>query len=50
MKVKQNLFEILQILQVSQFEKTALPRLILTLHYIHSSEKERQMSLDLAEF
>lgn len=48
LKVKQNLYEILQILQVSQFEKTALQSLISTTQ-LHFEENERQMSLDLAE-
>ena len=49
LKVKQNLYEILQILQVSQFEKTALQSLIST-NKLHFEKNERQMSLDLAEF
>ena len=46
--VKQNLFEILQILQVSQFEKTALQSLFSNTE-LHFEENERQMSLGLAE-
>ncbi|MBU1935338.1 IS4 family transposase [Patescibacteria group bacterium] len=49
LKVKLNLYEILQILQVSQFEKTALPSLISTTQ-LHFPENERQISLDLGEF
>jgi hypothetical protein len=49
LKVKQNLYEILQILQVSQFEKTALQSLISNPNYTFI-ETQRQMSLDLAEF
>lgn len=49
LKVKQNLYEILQILQVSQFEKTALPSLI-SITESHFEENDQQMSLDLAEF
>lgn len=48
MNVKQNLYEILQILQVSQFEKTALQSLISSTK-LHFEENERQMSLKLAE-
>lgn len=48
LKVKQNLYEILQILQVSQFEKTALHSLISNTE-LHSEENEQQMSLDLAK-
>ena len=48
LKVKQNLYEILQILQVSQFEKIALQSLISNTK-VHFEENERQMSLDLAE-
>lgn len=47
LKVKQNLYEILQILQVSQFEKTALPSLISNTK-LHLEENNRQMSLNLA--
>jgi len=49
MKVKQNLYEILQILQVSQFEKTALSSLISTKHQ-HVEENETKKQLKLAEF
>ena len=49
LKVKLNLYEILQILQVSQFEKIALPSLISTTQ-LHSPENNKQISLDLAEF
>jgi len=49
LKVKQNLYEILQILQVSQFEKTALSSLIYT-NQLHSPKNNRQISLDLGEF
>lgn len=49
LKVKQNLYEILQILQVSQFEKTALPSLISSVA-VHFEENDRQISLDLGEF
>jgi len=49
MKVKQNLYEILQILQVSQFEKTALQSLISTTHQ-HVEENETKKQLKLAEF
>jgi len=49
MKVKQNLFEILQILQVSQFEKTALQRLISN-NKLHIPENETKKQLKLAEF
>ena len=48
LKVKQNLYEILQILQVSQFEKTALHSLISSTK-LHFEENERQMLLNLAE-
>ena len=49
LKVKQNLYELLQILQVSQFEKIALSSLI-SKSKLHFEENETQMSLDLAEF
>src|SRR3989338_5613304 len=49
LKVKQNLYEILQILQVSQFEKTALHSLISN-KKSHFEENERKISLNLAEF
>ena len=49
LKVKQNLYEILQILQVSQFEKTALSSLIYT-NQLHSPKNNRQISLDLGDF
>jgi hypothetical protein len=49
LKVKKNLYNILQILQVSQFEKTALPSLISN-SKLHFEENKRQMSLDLEEF
>ena len=39
----------LQILQVSQFEKTALPSLISTTQ-LHFEKNDRQTSLDLGEF
>jgi len=48
LKVKKNLYEILQILQVSQFEKTALVSLISSSR-LHFEENYGQMSLDLAE-
>lgn len=48
LKVKQNLFEILQILQVSQFEKTAFISLIST-STLHFEENQGQLSLNLAE-
>ncbi len=48
MKVKQNLYEILQILQVSQFEKTALIGLISNTK-LQIKENDRQISLNLAE-
>ena len=48
LKVKRDLYEILQILQVSQFEKTALPSLISN-STLHFEENNRQMSLNLAE-
>lgn len=48
MKVKQNLYEILQILSVSQFEKTALFSLISNTQ-LHFEKNERQISLNLAE-
>jgi hypothetical protein len=48
LKVKLNLYEILQILQVSQFEKTALQSLISTTQ-LHFEENGRQMLLNLAE-
>ena len=48
LKVKQNLYEILQILQPSQFEKTALISLISKTE-LHLEENERQLSLMLAE-
>lgn len=47
--VKQNLYEILQILQVSQFEKTALSSLISNTKP-HSIEHGEQKQLKLAEF
>ena len=49
LKVKQNLYEILQILQVSQFEKTALHSLISTIK-LQSLESDKQQQLRLAEF
>ena len=49
LKVKKNIYEILQILQVSQFEKTALLSLISNSNYTFL-EQDRQMSLNLAEF
>ena len=49
LKVKQNLYEILQILQVSQFEKIALFSLI-SKPGLHFNENSPQMSLNLAEF
>lgn len=49
LKVKKNLYEILQILSVSQFEKTALISLISNTE-LHFEENKRQISLDLAEF
>ena len=48
LKVKQNLYEILQILQVSQFEKTALSSLISN-DKSHFEKNLQQMSLNLAE-
>jgi hypothetical protein len=48
LKVKQNLYEILQILQVSQFEKTPIQSLISNTQ-LHFPENERQIKLDLAE-
>jgi len=48
LKVKKNLYAILQILQVSQLEKTSLISLISTTK-LHFEENERQMSLRLAE-
>lgn len=48
LKVKKNLYEILQILSVSQFEKTALISLISDTK-LHFEENERQISLNLAE-
>ena len=48
LKVKQNLYEILQILQVSQFEKTALISLISNTK-LQIKENNRQTSLNLAE-
>ena len=48
MKVKQNLYELLQILQVSQFEKTALISLISNTK-LQIKENDRQISLNLAE-
>ena len=49
MKVKQNLYEILQILQVSQFEKIALQSLISN-SQLHFPENETKKQLKLAEF
>jgi len=49
LKVKLNLYEILRILQVSQFEKIALFSLISN-NKLHFEKNERQMSLNLAEF
>jgi|SRR3989338_5550977 len=49
LNIKRNLYEILQILQVSQFEKTALPSLI-SKTKIHFSENDRQIPLDLQYF
>lgn len=49
LKVKKNLYEILQILQVSQFEKTTLPSLISTTQ-LHFPENEKQISLNLGDF
>lgn len=49
MKVKQNLYEILQILSVSQFEKIALQILIST-STMHIEEIETKKQLKLAEF
>jgi len=49
MKVKQNLYEILQILQVSQFEKIALSSLI-SKQKLQFDEDSPQMSLHLADF
>jgi len=48
-KVKPNLYEILQILSVSQFEKTALISLIFK-PQLHFSKNERQILLDLGKF
>ena len=48
LKVKQNLYEILQILQVSQFEKIALSGLISN-NKTHFKKDEQQMSLNLAK-
>lgn len=48
MKVKKNLYEILQILQVSQFEKTALISLISN-PQLHFEENARQLLLNLAK-
>ncbi len=48
LKVKQNLYEILQILQPSQFEKTSLISLISN-SKLQIEVNERQMSLKLAE-
>lgn len=49
LKVKLDLYEILQILQVSQFEKTALSSLISTAE-LHIEKNDRQISLDLGKF
>lgn len=49
LKVKLNLYEILQILQVSQFEKTPLLSLISTTQ-LHFDENETKKQLRLAEF
>lgn len=49
LKVKQNLYEILQILSVSQFEKIALISLISNAK-IYFKKDNRQMSLNLGEF
>jgi hypothetical protein len=49
LKVKKNLYNILQILQVSQFEKTALPSLISTTT-LQTLKNNRQIPLDLGEF
>ncbi len=49
LKVKQNLYEILQILQLSQFEKTALHSLISNTQ-LQILENDQQISLDLGEF
>lgn len=49
LKVKLDLYEILQILQVSQFEKVALPSLICNTK-LHFEENNRQIPLDLGEF
>lgn len=49
LKIKRDLYEILQILQVSQFEKIALPGLISTIK-LPSLEKNEQIQLRLAEF
>ena len=48
LKVKQNLYENLQILQVSQFEKTSIQSLFSNTK-THVEENEQQMSLNLAE-
>lgn len=48
LKIERNLYEILQILQVSQFEKIAVQTLI-SESQLHIEENERQMSLNLAE-
>lgn len=49
LNVKQNLYEILQILQVSQFEKTALQSLISSTT-VHFEENETKKQLKLADF
>jgi len=49
LKVKKNLYEILQILSVSQLEKTALISLISNTQ-LHFEENKRQISLNLEEF
>lgn len=49
LKVKLDLYEILQILQVSQFEKIALSSLISTAE-LHIEKNDRQISLDLGKF
>lgn len=49
MKIKRNLYEILQILQVSQFEKTAINTLI-SQTKLHISKNNLQKELDLQYF